>query len=113
MQFGLMELGTTFQRTMNNIPANVSNVKCYIDDLFIYSVTEEEHMVHFDTRLKLLKKNVLRLRLKKCFSMQICVELLSHYIDRDGLHVDDVKVEEIRKAARLSTRKELCFFLRR
>ena len=70
MPFGLMNSGATIQRMMDNILANVSNVKCYIDDVVIHSATEEEHMVHLETVMKLLRKHGFRMRLKKCHFMQ-------------------------------------------
>ena len=85
MPFGLVNSGVTFQRMMNNILASVINVKCYIDDVVIHSATEEERIVHLDTVLKLLRKHGLRLRLKKCFFMQDCVQLLGQYEDKDGV----------------------------
>lgn len=56
MPFGLMNSGAMFQRMMDNILANISNLKCYIDDVVIYFATEEAHMVHLEMVLKLLSK---------------------------------------------------------
>lgn len=95
---GLMNSGATFQRMMDTILANVSNVKCYIDDVVIHSATKEEHMVHLEVVMELLKKHGLRLRLKKCSFVQPRVELLGHFVDKDGVHVDGVRVERIRNA---------------
>ena len=111
MPMGLMNSGATFQRMMDTILVNVSNVKCYIDDVVIHSATMEEHMVHLETVMELLKKHGLKLRLKKCSFMQPRVELLGHFVDKDGVHVDGVKVERIRNAHPPTTRKELRSFL--
>ena len=46
MPFGLKNSGATFQRMMDNILLNVSNVKCYVNDVFIHSATEESHVKH-------------------------------------------------------------------
>lgn len=99
MPFGLMNSGATFQRMMDNILANVSNVKFYIDDVVIQSATEEEHILNLETVMKLLKKHGLRMRLKKCHFMQPRVELLWGYVDKNSEHVDEVKVEKIRNAS--------------
>lgn len=100
-----------FQRMMDNILTNFSNFKCYIDDVVIHSANEEEHMVHLEAVMELLRKNGLRLRLKKSHFMQPKVELLGHYVDKDGVYVDEVKVQKLRKAQRLATRKKLRSFL--
>ena len=48
MPFGLKNSGETFQRMMDNILVNVSNVKCYVDDVVIYSATAEGHIKHLE-----------------------------------------------------------------
>lgn len=111
MPFGLMNSGATFQRMMDTILANVSNVKCYIDDVVIHSATEEEHIGHLENVMKLLKKHGLQMILKKCHFMQPSVELLGHYMDQDGVYVDEVKVEKIKNAPRPKKRKDLRSFL--
>ena len=37
--FGLKNSGATFQGMMDNLFANVSNVKCYLDDVIVHSAT--------------------------------------------------------------------------
>ena len=37
MPFGLNNSGETFQRMMDNVLANASNVKCYVDDFLVHS----------------------------------------------------------------------------
>lgn len=46
--------------------------------------------------MNLLQKHGLQMRIKKCQFMQPKIELLEHYIHKDGVCVDDVKVEKIR-----------------
>ena len=108
---GLMNSAATFQRMMDEILANVENVRCYIDDVVIHSKTKEEHMTHLETVFDLLRKNGLRLRLKKCFFMQPRVELLGHFVDAEGVHMDHIKVDKNRKAAPPKDRKGLRSFL--
>ena len=111
MPFGLMNAGATFQRMMDQMLVNVSNVKCYIDDVVIHSPTKEDHIGHLEKVLSLLRNKGLRLRLKKCHFMQPRVELLGHYVDKDGVHTDEVKVEKIRDALPPRSRKDLRSFL--
>ena len=70
MLLGLKNLGATFQRMMSNILVNVRNIKYYVDDVVIHSVTEERHIKHLENVFALLLKHGLRIRLKKCSFMQ-------------------------------------------
>ncbi len=42
---------------MDNILANTENVKCYVDDVVVYSATKDEHIAHLDKVMSLLKKH--------------------------------------------------------
>ena len=109
MPFGLKNSGATFQRMLDNILVNVSNVKCYVDDV-IHSATAESHVKHVENVFELLLKHGLRIRLKKCSFMQSCEELLGYCIDKEGIHTDERKVQIIRDAHPPSTRRQLRSF---
>ena len=111
MSFGLKNSAAKFQRMMDNVLANVSNVKCYVDDVVIHSATEESHVMHLENVFALLLKHGLRIRLKKCSFMQPRVGLLGHCIDKGGIHTDGRKVQTIRDAHASRSRKVLRSFL--
>ncbi len=111
MPFGLMNSQDTFQRMMDRILLNVDNVRCYVDDVVIFSKNTEEHAIHLENVFRILENNGLRLKVKKCSLMQPSVELLGHYVDENGVHVDQQKVERVRDAISSTTRKELRSFL--
>ena len=67
---GFKNSGAAFQRMMENILLNVTNIKCYVDDFAIHSATEESHIKHLENFLTLLLKHGLRIRFKKCSFMQ-------------------------------------------
>ncbi len=48
---------------MENLLANVSNVKCYVDDVIVHSAPMEVHVKHFEKVMSLLRKHGLRVRL--------------------------------------------------
>ena len=54
MPFGFKNSGATFQRMMDSILVNVSNVKCYADDVIIHSATAESHAKHLENVFALL-----------------------------------------------------------
>ncbi len=111
MPFGLKNSAATFQRIMDNLVANVSNVKCYVDDVIVHSATMEDHVEHLEKAMSLLRKRGLRVRLRKCFFMQPRVQLLGQIIDRYGVHTDEDKVQKRRDAQSPGDAKELRSFL--
>ena len=111
MPFGLMNSQATFQRMIDRILLNVANIRCYVDDVVIFPKSTEEHARHLENVFAILKNNGLKLRIKKCSFMHPNVELLGHIVDKNGVHVDDQKVEKVRDAIPPTTRKELRSFL--
>ncbi len=89
MLFGLMNSQATFQRMMDRILLNVDNVRCYVDDVAIFSKNTEGHAAHLENVFRILKDNGLRLRIKKRSFMLSSVELLGHIVDKNGVHVDN------------------------
>ncbi len=107
MPFNLKNSGATFQRMMNNLLANFSNVECYVDEVIVHSATMEEHIQNLETVMSLLRKHGLRVRLSKCFFMQPKLQLLGHVIYRYGVHTDEGKVQKIRNAQPPGDAKDL------
>ncbi len=65
-----------FQRVMDRILAGLDFVRCYIDDIVVYSDTVEEHQIHLQIVFERLKAHGLRLHLGKCKFFQENVEYL-------------------------------------
>ena len=93
MPIGLSNLVATFQRMTDNILVNVSNVKCYADDIVIHSETAESHIKHLKNVFALLLKHGLCIHLKKCSFMQTRVEQKGNCIDKEGIHADERKLQ--------------------
>ena len=66
MYFGLTNLLVIFQTMMNALLNNISNIIVYMDDIFIFMDTEEEHDKTVLEVLKRLKANDLFPKLEKC-----------------------------------------------
>ncbi|GJY45074.1 putative reverse transcriptase domain-containing protein [Tanacetum coccineum] len=79
----------------------------FIDDILIYSKTQEEHVEHLRLVLKLLKKEKLYVKFSKCEFWLRKVQFLGHLINGNGIHVDLSKIEAIKnwKAPRTLTEK--------
>ncbi|GJS71559.1 putative reverse transcriptase domain-containing protein [Tanacetum coccineum] len=65
----------------------------FIDDILIYSKSEEEHEVHLKTILDLLEKEKLYAKFSKCEFWLKEVQFLGHVVNHDGIHVDPSKSE--------------------
>ncbi|GKA10193.1 putative reverse transcriptase domain-containing protein, partial [Tanacetum coccineum] len=84
----------------------------FIDDILIYSKTEEEHEVHLKTILDLLKKDKLDAKFSKCEFWLQEVQFLGHMVNRDGIHVDLSKVESVKNWKTPESPTEIRSFLR-
>ena len=72
MPFGLTNAPSTFMRLMNEILKKKLGkfVIVYLDDILIFSKTQEEHLEHIRQVLQRLKEEKLLINLKKCSFMQ-------------------------------------------
>ena len=79
--FSVASAPTVFQRAMDQILQGMEHVTCYIEDILITGVSEEEHLQNLTEVLRRLCKHGVRLgRDKNCY-MQDSVEYLSHRIE--------------------------------
>src|SRR5437763_12703839 len=78
MPFGLTNAPATFQTLMNNIFRDLLDVCVivYLDDIFVYSKSKEEHEQHLRQVLQRLKDNQLYAKLSKCTFFANSIEYL-------------------------------------
>ncbi|GJT60704.1 putative reverse transcriptase domain-containing protein [Tanacetum coccineum] len=83
----------------------------FIDDILIYSKTQEEHVEHLRLVLELLKKEKLYAKFSKCEFWLREVQFLRHVINGNGIHVDPSKIEVVKNWKAPRTPTEVCSFL--
>jgi hypothetical protein len=66
LPFGLKNAPAEFQRVMDKILAGLHFVRCYIDDIVVYSDTVEEHEQHLKEVFERLVAHGLKLHPGKC-----------------------------------------------
>ncbi|KAL0400119.1 UNVERIFIED_CONTAM: Retrovirus-related Pol polyprotein from transposon.6 [Sesamum radiatum] len=97
MPFGLTNAPAAFMDMMHRIfqPYLDQFVLVFIDDILVYSKSEEDHENHLRTVLQVLRENKLFAKFSKCEFWIREVTFLGHVISSDGLAVDPSKVEAI------------------
>ena len=97
MPFGLCNAPASFQAMMNEILSDLLDVGVivYIDDILIYSKTEEEHKKLVRTVVERLKNHGLCGSIdKSCFHVAE-VEFLGFIVGIEGIKMNQKKIEEI------------------
>ena len=82
MTFRLCYAPATFQHLMQNGLRELKYTTClvYLDDIFIYSSTQEEHLDQFREVLEQFHLNGLELKPSKCSFFQQEIEYLGHHV---------------------------------
>src|ERR1700735_4428734 len=98
MPFGLTNAPAAFQRFMNDIFSDLLdvNITVYIDDILIYSDDPTEHKKHVREVLRRLRKHGLYARPDKCHFGVNSVEYLGFILSKEGLKMDQSKIQTIK-----------------
>jgi hypothetical protein len=98
LPFGLTNAPATFQRMMNKVFHDFIQegfVIVYLDDVLIFSKSEEEHHEHLRRVFARLRDEQLFVKLKKCSFCQPELKYLRYIVGKDGIKIDPDKVAAV------------------
>ncbi|KAJ6797354.1 uncharacterized protein M6B38_216750 [Iris pallida] len=98
MPFGLTNAPAIFMDLMNRVFYQYLDkfVIVFIDDILIYSKSEEEHEKHLRIVLQTLREEQLYAKLSKCEFWLDQIPFLGHIVSGEGISVDPKKVEAVK-----------------
>ena len=97
MPFGLTNAPAVFMDLMNRVcrPFLDKFVIVFIDDILIYSRSQEEHSKHLRQVLETLRAEKLYAKFSKCEFWIREVDFLGHVVSKEGIYVDPSKIKAI------------------
>ena len=97
MSFGLTNAPAYFMNLMNKIFMEFLDkfVVVFIDDILIYSKSEEEHEEHLRLVLETLREHKLYAKFSKCEFWLKEVGFLGHVLSEGGVAVDPAKIQSV------------------
>ena len=109
--FGLAQAPTYFMKLINMVLSEIDFAMGYLDDIIIFSKTEEEHLEHLRIIFDHLRKAGLKLKIQKCDFFKKHIQYLGHLISDEGIQPLPEKLESIRKVSVPTNPKEVKQFL--
>ncbi|KAK2398171.1 hypothetical protein QL285_059665 [Trifolium repens] len=97
MPFGVTNAPAIFMAYMNRIFHSFLDkfVVVFIDDILVYSKSEEEHVEHLRLVLQVLRESKLYANPSKCDFWLEEVNFLGHVISKEGIAVDPAKIDTV------------------
>lgn len=113
LPFGLKNAPAIFQRAIDDVLKELIGKICYvyIDDIIIYSKTEESHLRDVETVFSKLDEAGLKVNLEKTHFLDTSVEFLGFIVTPEGILPNPAKVKAIEAILPPNTLKELKSFL--
>ena len=96
---GLTNAPSIFSHVMNGVFKGLigKSVLIYLDDILVFSKTEEEHVKHVREVLEILRQQKLYAKLAKCDFGKSELTFLGHVVGAEGVKVDPKKIEVVKE----------------
>ena len=113
MLYGLCNAPATFQRLMQNClgELNLTYALVYLDDVIVYSNTEEAHLHRLQAVFERFHEHGLKLKPSKCSFLHRQIMFLGHEISADGIKPGTLNLKGIAEMAPLANYTEVQHFL--
>ena len=95
--FDLTNASATFQSYINRTLHEFVDDFCivYLDDILVFSQTEEKHLHHLKLVIEYLQHAELYANSKKCDFFKSEVEFLGFLVNKDGIRMDPARVKSV------------------
>ena len=112
MPYGLCNAPATFQRLMQNClgELNLTYALIYLDDVIVFSRTEEEHLHRLRVVFAHFLEHGLKLKPSKCHFLQDEITFLGHEISAEGMKPGTANLKAIAEMAPPRTYTEIQHF---
>lgn len=107
LPFGMINAPKFFHNVIVNILSDVEGVIVFVDDILLFSKTQEEHIRLLKEILERLKCNNIVINTKKSLFNKTEIPYLGYIINSDGYMPDQNKIKNFRKWQIPQTRKQL------
>jgi len=99
MPFGLTNAGASFQRLMTKILQGINFVTClaYLDDIILFSTSEEQHMERLRQLFVRIRTAGLKFKPSKCHVLQTSIHFLGYVVNQDGIQTESEKVQAVQE----------------
>ena len=104
--FGLAQAPAYFQLFMNQVLEGLNFAMTYLDDIIIFSNSQEEHLLHLKEVFHQLRKAGLKTKQSKCNFFKSQIHYLGHLISEDGICPLPDKLDSIKNMPALKCVKE-------
>ncbi|MBW0562711.1 hypothetical protein O181_102426 [Austropuccinia psidii MF-1] len=95
--FGVTNAPASFQNSVNDIFSDFLDIVfvVYLDDIMVFSSSEEEHVKYVASVLQRLRDNNLFSKASKCVFHSSSLKYLGFVVSSDSLKMDNLKVQPI------------------
>ena len=113
MPYGLCNAPATFQRLMQNClgELNLTYALVYLDDVIVYSKTEEDHLRWLQAIFEHFHEHGLKLKPSKCSFLRKQITFLGHEVSADGMMPGNLNLKGIVEMALPANYTEVRHFL--